>query len=271
MISINGTTYKLLLVDTNIISEAIKNKNQEMRRLLEWTSAEKFIICFSVFTILELRKVPILYKNFLDIFSVIPCIILKSHEQLLQDEVSKYPETKDINPINVGFAGMLAKANLKETLKMAFENDQIARDEKKWVSNRESIVEGIEELVKNFPPDNGKYSREKIREFIELAGFQQLALRQKDFVKSFIDSGGAIDIDAFPSIKITAFTVFYKFYIDQRSSKISDAFDILIFSSIPYVDAVITESHFVDAIKKIKSQDDFIKEIEAYTIKQLRD
>jgi hypothetical protein len=45
----------------------------------------------------------------------------------------------------------------------------------------------------------------------------------------------------------------------------------LIFSSLPYVDAIITENHFVDMLKKIKSQDPFIDHVDTYTITQLRD
>ncbi|MBM3179883.1 MAG: type II toxin-antitoxin system VapC family toxin [Chloroflexi bacterium] len=176
MITLNGKKYKLLLVDTNILSEVIKNRFQEFRKLLEWTTAEKTIVCFSLFTVLEIRRAPTIYARFSELFSTIPCIILKSHEQLLHEEVSVYPVSANVNPILVGFPGVLAKAKLSEVLDKAFRDDQILADEKRWISGREEIVADIIELVKNFPPDHGKYTKKKIREFVQLAGFQQIAL-----------------------------------------------------------------------------------------------
>src|SRR5215203_1527997 len=114
MITLNGTRYKLVLVDTNILSEVIKNNYQELRKLMEWTTSQKAIICFSLFTVLEIRKTPEIYKQFLELFSTIPCIVLKSHEQLLQDEVSVYPDSTKVDPVLVGFPGILAKAKLSE-------------------------------------------------------------------------------------------------------------------------------------------------------------
>jgi hypothetical protein len=270
MITLNGNNYKLVLVDTNILSEVIKNRFEEFRKLFEWTATQKSIICFSLFTILEIRKTPAIYSKFLELFSAIPCIILKSHEQLLQDEVSAYPNSAEVDPILVGFPGVLAKAKLNEILDKTFGETQVVANEKLWNSGQKEIVSGISGLVKNFPPENGKYTKKKIREFIQLAGFQQIALRQREFAKSILDLGGTVNVDAFPSVKMTAFVVFYKFYVDARRPLISDAFDIIIFSATPYVDVVISENHFVEMLKKIKIQDKFVEHVEAFNIKNLR-
>ena len=270
MITLNGTKYKLVLIDTNILSEVIKNKFQEVRKLLEWTTSQKSILCFSPFTVLEIRKISTIYEQFLELFSTIPCIILKSHEQLLQDEVSVYPISANVDPVLVGFPGVLGKATLREVLEKTFNGDKILADEKFWNLGREQIVIGIQELVKNFPPENRKYTKKKIRDFVQLAGFQQIALRQREFAKSVINSGGIVDIDAFPSIKMTSLVVFHKFYVDSRQPLISDAFDIIIFSVVPYVDIVISENHFVAMMKKIRSQDSFVNHVDAFNMKYLR-
>ena len=140
MITLNGTKYKLVLIDTNILSEVIKNKFQEFRKLLEWTTSQKSILCFSLFTILEIRKISTIYEQFLELFSTIPCIILKSHEQLLQNEVSVYPVSANVNPVLVGFPGVLGKARLREVLEKTFNDNQILADEKYWNLGREKIV-----------------------------------------------------------------------------------------------------------------------------------
>lgn len=175
-------------------------------------------------------------------------------------------------PILVGAPGRLVSGNsIGDILNAAFNQQQILFDEARWLSGREEIVSGIKSYVKNFPPENGKYSRKQIREFILLAGFQQIAMRQRAFAKAVVDSDYAVDIDAFPSVKMMTYVVFYKFYADAiRKSLISDAFDLLIFSAIPYVDAIISESHIVDVMRKIRNQDRFIENVTGYTLSQIR-
>jgi hypothetical protein len=70
---------------------------------------------------------------------------------------------------------------------------------------------------------------------------------------------------------MTTYAVFYKFYVDAaRKPLTSDAFDILIFSAIPYVDAIISETHLVEAIKKIRNQDSFIDNVVGHTLNRIR-
>jgi hypothetical protein len=58
-------------------------------------------------------------------------------------------------------------------------------------------------------------------------------------------------MDAFPSLKAMTNAVFYKFYADlNRNPSNSDAFDVLISAALPYVEAIITESHLAEALRK---------------------
>jgi hypothetical protein len=121
MIILNGNEYKLLLVDTNVLIEVSKKSSREFQNLIVWTTSEKFIICFSIFSLLEIRKSPKRYRQFLELFSDFPCAILKSHEQLLTDEVSVYPNPQNINPILVGAPGRIISGNsLKDIVDSLF-------------------------------------------------------------------------------------------------------------------------------------------------------
>jgi hypothetical protein len=77
MINLNGNQYKLCLIDTNTVSEMVKYPDPILRYFLETINPSKYIPCFSVFTILELRRKDDVYKRFLEIFSLLPCFILK--------------------------------------------------------------------------------------------------------------------------------------------------------------------------------------------------
>jgi hypothetical protein len=51
-----------------------------------------------------------------------------------------------------------------------------------------------------------------------------------------------------------------QFYADrEREWTRSDAFDSIIASAIPYVDAVVTESHLAEGLHKTTRLDDFIE------------
>jgi hypothetical protein len=73
-------------------------------------------------------------------------------------------------------------------------------------------------------------------------------------------SSEAVNLDAFPSMKAMAYTVFYKFYTDRdRRPSSSDAFDVLISGALPYVEAVITENHQAEAIRKAQHRTPFYR------------
>jgi hypothetical protein len=269
----SGKDYRLCLLDTNATSAIVKNADQ-LQNYLTWSlrTPPIFVPSFSVFTILELRQSPAVYAKFTEIFTTIPCVVLKSFDQLVEDEVRLYPDPSDVDPCLVAFAGPLSAAPLGDVLAAHFATDEGLKLERKWNEGREEIVDGIESLVANYPPDRETYTPREVRTFIELAGFEQVAMRHFEFAKSMLDRGVAIEIDAFPSVKAATYTVFHKFYADEsRSPSTSDAFDIIISSATPYVEAIITENHQAEVLRKTKRRDAFIKDLDVFTLRDFRD
>ena len=152
MITLNGHPYKLCLIDTNAASEMVKRPDPIMRHFFEAIKPNEYIPCFSIFTILELREKDDVYKRFLETFSVFPCLILKSLDQLFQDELTAYPDYKKVSPILISSPGVLAPKNQKlaDILTLAFDMPEIQKLANKWNSEKGSILEGILSLVKNY-------------------------------------------------------------------------------------------------------------------------
>jgi hypothetical protein len=144
--------------------------------------------------------------------------------------------------------------------------------EKYWNDGAQDIVEGIASLVANFPPDGNTYRPDELRHFVEMAGFSQVAMRQPEFAKQMVEiENEAVGIAAFPSVKATTYAVWHKFYADRtRKWTRSDAFDIIIASALPYVDAVVTESHLAESLRKTKRLDDFIEHLTIHTLRDFR-
>ncbi|MFN2593698.1 MAG: hypothetical protein ABR579_02275 [Actinomycetota bacterium] len=110
------------------------------------------------------------------------------------------------------------------------------KQEQGWNASRHEIVDGMVSLVPNFPPEGTAYTRAQLKEFIFLAGFEQLVLRAEGFVTRMLSEGNEVKLDAFPSLKASLYTVFHKFYVDRsRDPANSDAFDIIIAAGLPYV------------------------------------
>lgn len=273
MLQINGTNYRLCLLDTNALSEMVKQPDV-LAHYYEWAMAERpyFVPCFSLFSVLELRRRPELYRTFIERFDALPCFLLKSHEQLLEDETQHYPDPSTIDPSLLAFSPLGSDGN-----RLAKVFDRISTDttftsqERYWNDEAAGIVEGVTSLVANYPPSASTYTSREVRNFVFIAGFSQIAMRQNDFMKRGLDRGEALDINAFPSVKATTYTVLHKFYVDKgRKPSRSDAFDMIISTAVPYVEAVVTENHQADVLRKTKRRDSFIRHVRVFTLRDFR-
>jgi hypothetical protein len=104
-----------------------------------------------------------------------------------------------------------------------------------------------------------------------MAGLDQLFWRAPGFAENIVDRGDAVEIDALPSLKASLYTVLHKFYSDRtRKPTRSDAFDIIIAAATPYVEAIITENHQAEALRKTMNRDDFISGLKVFTLRDFR-
>jgi hypothetical protein len=273
MLIANGTAYPLCLLDTLAVSEMTRRPEGAHARFYEWAMSTTpcFVPCFSPFTLIELRHKPELFEQFIDLFAPFPSILLKGYEELLQDEVAAYPNLSTVEPVSIAFTTLGGEGNLLTNLPGILENPALRALEDGWNASRAEIVEGMRSLVANFPPSRDKYHPTEIRAFIEIAGFSQLVYRAPEFVDAVIARNEAVNIDAFPSLKASLYATFHKFYVDPtRKASDSDAFDIIISSALPYVEAVITEAHLAEALRKTKRLDDLLGNLEIFTLRDFR-
>lgn len=67
------------------------------------------------------------------------------------------------------------------------------------------------------------------------------------------------------------YTVFQKFYADRdRKPYDSDAFDVLISAAAPYVEAIVTERHLAESLRKTKRRDGFLDRLHVLTLSDFR-
>jgi len=270
VIELNGSSYRLCLIDTNIVSEMLKRPQQEFANFLTKYVGAQCIPCFSIWTLLELRESRNLFPPFLEYFSVIPCAIIKSHEQLLEGEVAVYSTQHDVDPILFA-ATPLRTPLLRDAIDTMFADRTTEELAVGWLDGRRDALEGMLKLRGNYPPANGRsYTRKEISFFIFSTVTSQLGMRQHEFCQQVLGQDQAIDIDRFPSVKASSYTVFFKFYVDDRKERRSDVFDVLISTAVPYVDVFLTERHQAEVLRRTQQHDGFVNHVEVHSIEALR-
>jgi hypothetical protein len=273
MVEINGTQYKLCLLDTNIISEIIKNRDDEFAKYFNNLFHEGFLPCFSLFSVIELQQRPDLFSKFLDIFSVFPSVVLKGHSQIFDEEIENYPHFNIINPLLLSPVAIEPYKNLskRQTVELVFKSEPYLSLSKRYLGSRNSDLDELIANSKAYLPKKDKYSEDEIWLYMQTFVLRHLLLTKKTFVDKK-KGKEVINIDAFPSQLMMAHSIFYKFYEDrQRKPSQSDVFDIIISALVPYVDAFITERNQADAIRKIRNKKmTFLPDIKILTIKDLR-
>lgn len=103
LLEIGESTYRLVGIDTNVISEVLREQGGARRGFIS-RFASGHIACFSVYSTFELRQRPDIYEEFLEFFDIYPCMLLKNEEQLFEDELAAYPTATHIDPTLWGFS-----------------------------------------------------------------------------------------------------------------------------------------------------------------------
>ncbi|MCK4252156.1 hypothetical protein KAX97_11960 [candidate division WOR-3 bacterium] len=272
MININNKQVKLCLLDTNVLSELLKNKKPYLKRLCALYPFSDYVHCYSAFSITEIKRISYLYEKYLDVFSLIPSLIMNGHEAIFQEELKHYVDRNhEIKSWAIAPFAIKSRRQMSPRHKLRYVLSQrdIMEKEKHWLASCNETLTGILSLKENYLPEGRKYTKKEITNFVDIVTTTQIILRARDFVQQSLNDGKAVDINLFPSIKSTIYMVFYKFYPDNRKPKKSDVFDIIICSLLPYVDAFITDSHQSEVINKIKRVDNLLNHLDNRSIKSI--
>jgi len=274
MLTAGQNDYRVCLMDTNALSELVKPGSEAIvAGFLEWATGSELQVvpAFNVFTLMELRRSPQHFERFLEMFSVLSIVLVKSFEDLLAAELAAYPDSRKTDFVSLAFTPLGGSGNQMANLPgllAAFEEE-----EQQWNQGRFDLVEALASNAKTYLAANGPIGRNEAAAFLWSNRFQLLCTMAATsaFVRQELERDRAIDVDAFPSVRAMASTIFYKFYEDSnRLAAASDAFDVFISSSLPYVDALVTENHQAEVVRKIKNREAFLEGVTVFTLRDLR-
>ncbi|MCC2255253.1 hypothetical protein LKD70_12625 [Ruminococcus sp. CLA-AA-H200] len=80
---IGQNTYKLILLDTNVLREIVRNTNLAGKGFLQkfFSGKDKYAPCFSIYNALELMPYEDIFEDFLEFFSSIPCLMTVYYDE----------------------------------------------------------------------------------------------------------------------------------------------------------------------------------------------
>jgi hypothetical protein len=273
VLTVADKSFPLCLLDTNAVSEMIKRPDGALSNFWAWALKPEpaFVPCFTIYTLMELRRHAALFEQFVETFRLLPCVLLKGYANLLEEEVANYPKGSAIDPSAVIFSPHGGDAYRLSNLPQLLDAPDNRGRERHWNESGREIVAGMLEMVRNYPAARSAYKQDEIRHFVWQASFEQLAHHVPEFVEPPVEAGEPVDVAAFPTFKAMTYTVFYKFYVDaNRKPSDSDAFDVLISAALNYVEAFITEAHQAEALAKTKRHDGFLTDLQVFTLRDFR-
>lgn len=275
---IGSNTYKLILLDTNALREILMNTNSSGKGFFQKflvPQQDKYAPCFSIYNVIELMPYEDIYEKFLEFFSIIPCLMIFPVKCIFQKEVECYLTGKDFvidNQIANAFTPYVSEDNYnckqffgklaEQSVLMnniAIEVKQFSSIAKQWEDRRKNteFMLKTQHLPLNMIDEKffGAHERETII---------------KDLMNFDIALPSDVDISKLPASRIMEYSQFVRIYQIHKHIKANDVMDIQISCIIPYVDAVITESFQADVYKKSKRLIPQLKELEIYTLRDIR-
>ena len=268
MIELNGHQYKVALLDTNIVSDMLKDQHGFGRRLLSRIGFGDTIPSLTLYTIKEIQRSPGLYGSLLQFVAVVPTLILKTFTVLLDDEVGAYPTPSKVNPVLLSPLGIIPSEGLSrvQTLRELFDSPDVAARMKELEDGREALLELFKTRSVEYREHGVRPTRKTIRAFGRAVCLDQLQASHPAWLK---ENSVTLDLDAFPSVKAMAYSVLIRYASDARKPRLSDVLDVPIAGVLPYVDVAGIESHQAEVLRKIGRMDPFLTHVDVFTIREI--
>lgn len=236
MHEINGNKYRLFILDTNFISELLLDQTVDAKKFLNYSLENKLILCFSFYNVMEIKKgYTERWKKFLDVFSMMPCVILRPYWMIIEEE-----STGNANPIFNHFS-MLGKDSSYH-----FEAwiNEVLEKTGEYLDLEQKHFENVMEFFNENKTLKNSDLEEKFISMLYIHKFYSYFNKNNNNLKSLIGTN-------MTSAQLM-FKLFQKRYIGlNRDFLISDFNDIAIASAVPYVDGIITENFQAEMLKQI--------------------
>jgi hypothetical protein len=237
-------------LDAKIISMTVEHP-EWYRPLFNFLFKNNLYIAFSDALLADLSKATRKHDEFNTFFTILPSAKIKSFEAVIEEEVNSYPKIRT----DTLLLSPTSSESSKQTIANWLISDEIKEARRKQLLYAENIKQHLESVKSNFlPSSHGKYNKGQAEMFAWLITVEWLRKSHPDFMKKLIDNKRLLKAEAFPSIQLFAYYVYYRYYLDNRQpSVLSDFGDLFHLFYFPYCKLIILERHMCSILNKIKS------------------
>ena len=268
----NGTQYNLCLLDTNIISEIVKNNRGELRGFLDKFPPSTHVISVTIYSLIELRRNSKVFEKFLDVFSVIPFIILKPFYQLFENERDLYDVNENPQPILavITMVNQDPRLHLRNFILELFKDKEILEAETRWRTDETTVLKNWISRIDNYEPISDVANSRDADLYVEEASLQTIMRLDINWAKQKVETKELINTSKFPSVIAMLYSQYYRLYDPYWKARPQEITDISIIGAAPYVDVVITEFFQAEILKKIKPKVIGMENLEIATLRDIR-
>ncbi|WP_159437153.1 PIN domain-containing protein [Halanaerobium kushneri] len=268
-----GNTYKLCLLDTNAVSEIIKNPKREGRGFITRFPPGKFVPCITIYNLIELRRKVEIFDKFLNFFSLYPFFLLKPFQFLLAEELLNYDTNKKVSALFNSFSplGRDSSYKLRKFVENMFKINEIKSIEKNWRDEERETLKTWLSFKDNFKPTKSDANSKDAERYIKEAGSQTLIRLKPNWIRNrIINEKREIKFNRLASLKVMLYSQYYRLYDPYWKPEPQEVTDVTIFAAAPYVDSIITEKFQANIFDKINNKVPKLNNMEVFRLNHIR-
>ena len=269
----SGRTYRLVLLDTNALSEIVKNPDVEGAGFLSMMS-EPIAPCFTPYNLAELYASKDVFDAFIELFRHVPIFMTFPWEMVFDQEIAHYEGGGTVNPLLNAFTpdGPDPSYDLRSTVLTVFEDQET----KKIMAKRDYNAAAMHILntwlgkKDNFEPKRSEPNSEDAERFVKEAGLQTLIGLRADWMKQKLEQGEVPQVHEFPTLSVMLYSQYWRFWDSSWTPGPGEVRDIQIMAVAPYMDVVITEKRQAEIFRKIRKVVPGLEDLQVMRLRDLR-
>lgn len=285
MFSYGNKNHRVVYVDTNVLSNICKpnplgsdglpiNRESLIIKYINRFPVSENVLAYSFVSQHEMTQNDAVFEMYKNQFFIIPNLIMNGGVTLSTEEFAAAADKRKLEPeiMSPLWVEINGKKLDPSTLHLLFSEPKVIAAN----INLRSFLQNLFDFATNlrdrlgFTEDEDLNKKQNFEKFIYNCQVCLIEKFQPEIFKQWKKHGWPVGIETQLCFKMMAYLIFYKFYSDNRKPTINDSADILIASTLPYIDVFISESNVIDIIKKIKKKDDFIEHVELLTLSELQ-
>lgn len=270
----SGREYRLALLDTNALSEIVKNPAWEGAGFFNLLGTGQVAPCFTAYNLAELYAADGVFETFVAMFDEVPCFLTKPQDAILFEELEHYETGEPVIPLLNAFVPAAFRKDdsydVRTVVREVFGDagNRTAMDQ--WDDRANEVMGTWLENKRNFEPSSDHANSKDADRYLETAGQQTLMNINPAWVRRRLDRGELPDLTRFPSLMVMAYSQYWRFWDPSWSSAPGEVTDIRFITAAPYMDIVVTEKRQAEIFRKIRDKVPGLSNLKVLRLSDLR-